>query len=124
MALGCNDQTVRNGIRRFERDGLDACLTRQRPTPPPGPTKLDAAAAERLQALLHRSPRDFGHPTSLWTLGLTADVSFAEGLTRERVSDETIRRALHRLGVGWKRARHWITSPDPGYARNKGSATG
>ena len=26
--LGCDDQTVRNVIREFERDGLDACLTR------------------------------------------------------------------------------------------------
>ena len=29
-----------------------------------------------------------------------------------------------RLGVGWKRAKHWITSPDPAYARKKARATG
>jgi hypothetical protein len=23
------------------------------------------------------------------------------------------------LGVGWERAQHWITSPDPAYARKK-----
>jgi hypothetical protein len=28
-----------------------------------------------------------------------------------------------RLGIGWKRAKHWITSPDPGYVRKKGAAT-
>jgi transposase len=27
--------------------------------------------------------------------------------------------ALRRLGVTWKRAKHWITSPDPAYARKK-----
>jgi hypothetical protein len=30
-----------------------------------------------------------------------------------RMSIETIRLALKRLGVGWQRAKHWITSPDP-----------
>ena len=74
--------------------------------------------------LLHRSPRDFGRPTSLWTLALAAEVAFAEGLTARPVSDETIRQALKRMGVGWKRAKTWITSPDPAYARKKEHATG
>jgi hypothetical protein len=39
-----------------------------------------------------------------------------EGVTPERVSRETVRTALQRLGVRRKRARQWITSPDPAYA--------
>jgi len=27
------------------------------------------------------------------------------------------------VGVGWKRAQHWLTSPDPAYARKKVHAT-
>jgi transposase len=27
--LGCNDQTVRNVVKRFGREGLEACLTRR-----------------------------------------------------------------------------------------------
>jgi hypothetical protein len=65
----------------------------------------------------------FGKATSVWTLELAAEVSFAQGLTRQRVSDETIRTALARLGVRWKRAKHWITSPDPAYVRKKTAAT-
>ena len=61
----------------------------------------------------------FGKPTSRWTLQLAAEVSFAQDLTPRLVSDETIRLALRRLGVSWKRAKHWITSPDPAYARKK-----
>ena len=49
----------------------------------------------------------------------TAQVSFAQGLTPRLVSVETIRVALRRLRVSWKRAKHWITSPDPAYARKK-----
>ena len=49
----------------------------------------------------------------------SAEVSFAQGLTPRLVSDETIRLALRRLRVSWKRAKHWITSPDPAYLRKK-----
>ncbi len=74
--------------------------------------------------MLHRSPRDFGKPTSLWTLSLAAEVAFEQGLTERQLSHESIRQVLKRLGVGWKRAKTWITSPDPHYARKKSDATG
>lgn len=122
--VGCDDQTVRTVMRRFEQQGLDACLTRGSTRPHQPRTKVDAAAAEGLAELLHQSPRQFAKPTSVWTLDLAADVCFEEGSTVERVSDETIRQALGRLGKSWKRAKHWITSPDPGYLRKKGGATG
>lgn len=121
--LGCDDQTVRNVIREFERDGLDACLTRGSSRPHTIHAKVDAAAATQIRALLHRSPRTFGKPTSVWTMELAAEVSFAEGITSERVTGETIRQALLRLGVRWRRAKQWITSPDPEYAREKARAT-
>jgi hypothetical protein len=55
----------------------------------------------------------------VWTLALAAQVCYAQGITERLVSDETIRRALKRLKSNWKRAKHWITSPDPHYARKK-----
>jgi hypothetical protein len=48
-----------------------------------------------------------------------AEASFEKGLTEERVSGETVRETLARLGVRWERAKRWITSPDPKYARKK-----
>jgi hypothetical protein len=80
---------------------------------------FDAGACEALRALLHQRPRTFGKPTSRWTLALAAEVSFAHGRTPRLVSDETMRVALRRLRVSWKRAKQWITSPDPAYARKK-----
>ena len=121
--LGCDDQTVREVIRHFEKGGLEACLSRQSNRPHHPKTKLDARAVEKLRALLHQSPRTFGKPTSVWTLELAAEVSFAQGISAERVSGETIRLALKRLELSWQRAKHWITSPDPGYARKKVLAT-
>jgi hypothetical protein len=53
-----------------------------------------------LRALVHRRPRDFGSATSLWTLDLAAEVSFAQGLTPRLVTGEAIRQTLLRLGIG------------------------
>jgi transposase len=120
--LGCDDQTVREAIHAFNATGLAAL----RPGSKRAKTlhrAFDAERAERLRALLHQSPRAFGQPTGLWTLELAAEVSFAQGLTAARVSGETIRATLRRLGVGWRRAKRWITSPDPEYARKKARAT-
>jgi transposase len=119
--LGCGEQTVRNAIHAFNERGLGALFPGSS-RPHTIHTAFDEAGAERLRALLHQSPRTFGKPTSVWTLELAAEVSVAEGLTPERISDETIRQAIRRLGIGWKRAKRWITSPDPAYARKKGRA--
>jgi transposase len=122
--LGCDDQTVRNVIYTFNTQGV-AVLTRRSSAPKRLPhAAFDAPRCEQLRALLHQSPRTFGHPTSQWTLALAATMAYTEGLTHRPVSGEAIRRALARLGVRWKRAKHWITSPDPAYIRKKNGATG
>ncbi|MGH3739503.1 MAG: helix-turn-helix domain-containing protein [Micromonosporaceae bacterium] len=121
-SLGCSEQTVRNALHAFDRAGA-AALVEGSSRPHTIHAAFDAEAAERLRALLHRSPREFGHPTSIWTLELAAEVAVAEGITATRVSDETVRATLARLGIRWRRAKTWITSPDPAYAQKKRVAT-
>jgi transposase len=121
-ALGCDDQTVRNAIHAFNQSGL-AALVEGSSRPHRITAAFNLAAAERLRALLHQSSRRFGKATSLWTLDLAAEVCFTEGIIDERVTGETIRVTLKRLGVRWQRAKQWITSPDPSYARKRGDAT-
>jgi transposase len=122
-ALGCDDQTARHAIQAFNTRGL-AALTPGSSAPQRTPqAAFDTTRREQLRALLHQQPRTFGKPTSLRTLRLAAEVAHAEGLTPRQVSGETIRRALVRLGVRWKRAKQWMTSPDPAYARKKTSGT-
>jgi transposase len=121
-ALGCAEQTVRNAIRAFDREGV-AALVEGSSRPHVIHPAFDAAGAERLRTLLHRSPREFGHATSVWTLESAAETAFAEGLTATRVSDETVRATLARLGVRWRRAKRWITSPDPAYTQKNGAVT-
>jgi transposase len=118
--VGCSHETVRKVLHGFNATGLCVLEARSR-----RPREVHAAfppeQAERLKELLHHSPREYGQTSSLWTLGLAAEVSFDQGLTPERVSDETIRATLARLGVRWKRAKQWISSPDPAYERKKSS---
>ncbi|HXG92016.1 MAG TPA: hypothetical protein VNN73_06545 [Blastocatellia bacterium] len=55
---------------------------------------------------------------------MAAEVAFEQGLVEKLVSREVIRKAISRLGVKWKRAKNWITSPDPQYALKKSSLKG
>jgi transposase len=121
--LGCNPQTARNAIHAFNEKGLPEALQPGSKHPHTVRRAFDPEQAEALRELLHHKPRKFGIDTSLWTLDLAAEVSFEEGLTESRVSGETVRATLARLGVRWERAKRWITSPDPEYARKKGDAT-
>lgn len=109
---------------RSVRTGPTRRLRARSSRPKTAAPMLDEAKRERLRAILHETPRSFGKPTSLWTLRLAAEVCFEQGVTCRRVSIDSIRRALQRMGVGWKRAKHWITSPDPHYALKKSNAIG
>jgi len=122
--LNCNSQTARDAIHVFDEKGLQEA-------PKQGPKRshtvhrsFDEKGSEALRETLHHSPRKFGKQSSLWTLEMAARVSFEEGLTKERVSGEIIRATLARMGVRWQRAKRWMTSPDPLYARKEGAETG
>jgi transposase len=114
--LGCGSQTVRNAIHAFNGRGLGA-LTPGSSRPKEVHAAFGQEGAEILRDLLHHSPREFGKETSLWTLEDAAEISFEQGLTPRRVTGETIRATLKRLGVRWE-------SPDPEYARKKGLSRG
>ncbi len=81
------------------------------------PKTWSAKADQLLLHLLPSSPQDCGYFSTGWTASLLADC-----LTRELgqpVSDDTIRRALHRLGFVWKRARYAL-DPDPEMEKKNG----
>jgi transposase len=120
--VGCDDETVRDVIRAFNERGLGV-LQRGSTRPHRTQAAFGANQTERLREILHQSPRNFGKPTSVWTLELAAEVSFEQGLTANRVSDETVRATLARRKVSWQRAKHWLVSPDPEYERKKTRGT-
>lgn len=119
--LGCSRQGIRNVLHAFCDDGL-VTLTRRSNRPRTGPKAhptLDEAKQVLLRQILEQSPRAFGKPTSLWTLTLLAQVVHEQGLSSHVLSLETIRVALKRMGLDWKRAKSRINSPDTAYTRKK-----
>jgi len=122
-ALSCDEQTVRHAIHAFNQQGRKALQARSS-CPHHLPTVLrEDVTAEMFKTVLHRPPRDFGFQTSLWTLALLVKQCVRLGWMAREVSIETMRQALNRLGINWKRAKHWITSPDPLYEEKKPLAT-
>jgi transposase len=120
--LGCSAGTARNAITAFHAEGL-ACLSEKSSRPKSARPLLDPRHHEELYLLLHQSPRLAGKPRSTWTLALLAQVCHERGWTPRPLSVEAVRHAVARLGVSWRRAKHWLTSPDPAYARKKTRGT-
>lgn len=116
--LGCNDQTVRNVIHSFNKTGLQV-LKRGSSRPHRLRAAFSPEGLLALQTLIHRSPRDFGIQTSLWSQDRLAQVSFTLGFANKVVTGEAMRKILKRLGINWKRAKHRITSPDLHYQEKK-----
>ncbi len=115
---GCSDQAVRNIIRDYEARAQSALTPRSKARKDQQPI-FDANKLEALRAMLHHSPRDFNKESGLWSLQLTATAAHEQRLTPYVVSIETVHNTLKRLSVSWRRAKHWITSPDPAYEHKK-----
>lgn len=63
-----------------------------------------------LLELLHHSPQDFDDAATEWTVGLLQE--YLRGCTGKHLSEDTLRRELHRLDYAWKRPRYAL-DPDP-----------
>ena len=74
------------------------------------PHLLDEDGAVLLHFLLDCSPQDFGYFATNWTVPLLQE--HLQHTTGRHLSDDTIRRGLHRLGYEWKRPRY-VLAPDP-----------
>jgi len=84
-------------LRAFRQRGLDA-LTAAAPPPSP-PSRADRVAGW----LTTKTPEDFGYFPRRWSCETLAEVLAWEASVR--VSAETVRRALRRLGFVWRRPR-------------------
>jgi hypothetical protein len=70
--LGCGSRTTRNAVHAFTtRGGLDA-LVAGSSRPKRTRAAFDERSAESVRGMLHRSPREFGRDSSLWTLEMAA----------------------------------------------------
>lgn len=106
--LGVTRQSVHNWASAFLRDPDPAVLRDEDHTG--RPPRLAEPTEALLPSLLGQSPQDLGYPHTDWTVPLLRqELEKGIGL---RPSDETVRRALRRLGYLWKRPRY-VLDPDP-----------
>ncbi|MDQ3606283.1 MAG: helix-turn-helix domain-containing protein [Gemmatimonadota bacterium] len=120
--LHVDTDTALGAIRAFNEHGL-AALVRRSSRPETLHFVLPPEHADALKAILHQSPREFGKEASRWTLDLLAEVAAEQGLATHKMTPEGMRQVLLRAGIRWQRAKEWIHSPDPAYARKKAHGT-
>jgi transposase len=106
--LGVTRQAIYNWVEAYTRDRDPAALEDRRGRV--GFPLLDEDAEHFLESLLGISPQEAGYPHASWTVPLLLEA--LEIATGQRVSDDTVRRALRRLGFVWKRPRYDF-DPDP-----------
>jgi transposase len=120
--LHLDSDTALNAIRAFNERGLDS-LSRRSSRPKRLRFALPPERSEALKGILHQSPRAFEKEASRWTLDLLAEVAAEQGLATHKMTPEGMRQVLLRAGIQWQRAKRWIESPDPAYARKKALGT-
>lgn len=106
--LGVTRQSVYDWVEAYTQDHDPASLEDEEGR---GRNRLlDEDQEHLLEALLAVSPQNLGYPHTSWTVPLLCEV--LEIATEQRVSEDTLRRALGRLGYVWKRPRYDL-DPDP-----------
>lgn len=90
-------------------------------TRPGRPSRWDADLRAGLERLLGQSPESAGYAATTWTVPLLQEeLRHRHG---QQLAEDTVRRALHRLGYTWKRARY-VLEPDPERGEKGASDTG
>jgi putative transposase len=108
--LFCSNDLICETMRWFAAGGVEAILG-QRVTERPMPRWL----IKVLEWINNFTPQDFGYFRSRWSCEILSNLlAWEEGI---RLSAETIRRGLHRLGFAWRRPRPVVGLIDPEYAR-------
>ena len=107
-------ETVWRWLKRFIAEGANGLLDAPRSG---RPAEISAAYRQQLLETVRRRPRSLDQPYSLWTLQRLVDYMAEQ--TGIRVSDEAVRKILHRGDIVLSRPQHKISSPDPEYELKK-----
>jgi transposase len=114
QALGCSASSV----YYWADDWREAGLAGLAEGPHDGrPRRLDGDAEATLTQVLTDDPHAYGSAATDWTVPLLRTALARRG---HALSERTLRRALQRLGLRWKRPQYVLGRPDPAYEANKG----
>ena len=121
--LQVSRQTIYNWLSRFqERAGLDL-RARLLDAPRPGrPRAASGIIDELVAAVIDGDPRQLGYHATVWTAPLLC--RYLRDHHGIEVSDRTVRRAIDRLGIRWKRPRHELALRPETWRQSKGGSNG
>jgi putative transposase len=111
VMLFTSARTINRWKQRFEREGVEAVLGAPRGRPAVLVVWWVTVVVRWVQ---QKTPRDFGFLRSRWSCGTVALLLWEEH--RLNISQETIRRHLHREQLVWRRPRPVLGPTDPQYA--------
>ncbi|MGH8471953.1 MAG: helix-turn-helix domain-containing protein [Gammaproteobacteria bacterium] len=114
--VGCHFTVVYDWIRRFNASGFTTF--EQVPNPKGRPAILRAEQLRALVEVALSSPAERGLPYTTWSVPKLTAYCRARGLLPP-VTDEWVRRLLHREGLTPQRIRTWKTSHDPAFDLKK-----
>lgn len=115
-ALALHAETVREVIKAFNEGGIAAITPEPRSGGrPPTYTHKVAESAEDLTR--QEPPAEEGRAT--WTLHALAKAIASRFEHLDRVSHEAVRRLLKQRDIVYRKAKNWLTSPDPQYKLRK-----
>jgi transposase len=119
--LFVSPRTVYSWVERFhQRDDRDL-FARLQDAPRSGrpPTAL-AIIDPLIEAVIDLDPRDFGYHATVWTVPLLQH--YLRSVHQREVSSSSIRRAIDRLDLRWKRPRHQLARRPDTWRQAKGGS--
>lgn len=118
--LQLSRQTIYNWIARFESrssQGVESRVTDAVRSGRP-PTALEIIDS-LIDAVIDLDPRQFGYRSTIWTASLLQQ--YLAKAHKIEVCDKSVRLAIDRLGIIWKRPRHNLALRHPSWRQAKGA---
>jgi transposase len=114
--VGCHTDTAYKWVHRFNESGF---TTFEAVTNPNGAVPI--VSGEQVRNLIRIAlsrPEDLGLPFTHWSVKKLKAYLLGQALLPE-ITDEWVRRLLHREGVSFQHTKTWKESPDPEFEVKK-----
>jgi transposase len=117
--LGVTRQTVYNWAARFQARTGSELAARLLDAPRSGrPCTASGIIDPLIDSVIERDPREFDYRSTVWTAPLL--VEYLRSEHQLVVSDDSVRLAIARLRVRWKRPRHYLALRPDTWRQAKG----
>jgi transposase len=114
--------TVYKWARQFqERSGLEFTARVSDGHRPGRPRMVLGVIDQLIEEVINRDPRELGYRSTIWTAPLLA--LYLEHAYQLRVSAQSVRLAIERLRLRWKRPRHSLAGRPPTWRQAKGGSS-